>query len=113
MKKPPVELTPDQKENLARLAKFVLVPALGYLATRQIYIHRDQMTVYVQYYKDKKDNGFKIGLSRWNQKGFAEFGGVHTDNDEFQVDISNMTETDIEEVRETFTVEHNKKTFEE
>jgi hypothetical protein len=107
---PPIEMSEEQKEALVKLAKFALIPALGYLASRQLYIHKERMTAYIQYYKDK---GFKIGLARGDGTGSSEFGGVHNSDEDIEINDSNMKKKDIQEATEIFREAQDSGEFEE
>lgn len=98
-KSPPVEITAEQREALVKLAKFAVIPAMGYLATRQLYIHKDEVTAYIHYYQDK---GFKLGLARKEAKRVSEFSGQLTSDDEVEIGISNMDGQDIKDATAIF-----------
>jgi hypothetical protein len=98
-KSPPVEITAEQREALVKLAKFAIIPAMGFLATRQLYIHKKEVTAYIQYYKDR---GFKLGLVRKDAERVSEYSGQLTPDDEVEIGISNMDGEDIKDATAIF-----------
>lgn len=92
---PTSELSAERKEQLTQLAKYVVVPAIGYLVVRPLYVHREKITASIQYWKH--DKGFTITLAGLQER-VAEFSGrfISDDND-VEVESSNMNEEDIAE----------------
>jgi len=89
-----MELSEDHKEQLVRLTKLVVVPALGYLVTRNLYVHRDKITGYIQYHP--KPKGFIVGLARGTEVVISQFSGRFLDNGDIEVEKSTMDDEAIE-----------------
>jgi hypothetical protein len=95
-----MELTTEQRHELAKLAKFIVLPSLGFLATRHIYIHKGEITGYIQYQTNNK--GFISGLARGKDMLVSQFSGRFLPNGEVEIESSNLEDDDIGEVRDFF-----------
>ena len=95
-----MELTPKRKEELAKLAQRVVVPSLGILATRYVYVHRGEITGYIQY--QVKNKGFIAGLSKGKDMVVSQFSGRFLDDGNVDIELSNLREEEDQEVEDFF-----------